>query len=66
LYTPTFYDIATFVGTIGLFFTLLFLFVRVLPAISIFEVRELLHRKFGSPKPLDKPVDPASNQGGQV
>lgn len=66
LYTPTIYDIATFLGTIGLFFTLLFLFVRVLPAISIFEVRELLHRKFGSPKPVEEPVEPVSNQGGQV
>jgi len=48
LYTPTIWDIATFAGTIGLFLTLIFLFVRVLPAISIFELRELLHRKSGS------------------
>ncbi|HMN58888.1 MAG TPA: polysulfide reductase NrfD [Anaerolinea sp.] len=48
LYTPTVWDIATFAGTIGLFLTLIFLFVRVLPAISIFELRELAHRKFGS------------------
>ena len=48
LYTPTIWDIATFVGTLGLFLTLIFLFVRVLPAISIFEVRELSHRKSGS------------------
>ena len=32
----------TLAGTIGLFGTLMFLFVRVLPLISIFEVRTLL------------------------
>ncbi len=42
LYSPTFFDIATFVGTIGLFFALLFLFIRFLPMISIFEMRGLL------------------------
>jgi molybdopterin-containing oxidoreductase family membrane subunit len=30
------------VGTIGLFFALLFLFIRVLPMIAIFEMRELV------------------------
>ncbi len=43
-YAPTVWDIATFVGTIGLFFMLLFLFIRFLPVISIFEMRELLTR----------------------
>jgi Ni/Fe-hydrogenase subunit HybB-like protein len=41
-YTPTFWDFATFFGTIGLFLTLFFLFIRVLPAISIFEMRTLV------------------------
>jgi molybdopterin-containing oxidoreductase family membrane subunit len=31
-----------FTGTIGLFLSLFFLFVRLLPAISIFEVRTLV------------------------
>ncbi len=44
LYSPTIWDIATFVGSIGLFFALLFLFIRFLPIISIFEMRELLER----------------------
>ncbi len=43
IYLPTIYDILTYVGTLGLFLTLLFLFLRVLPAISIFEMRELVH-----------------------
>ena len=41
-YTPTRWDWATFVGTIGLFAALLFIFIRLLPMISIFEMRELL------------------------
>jgi Ni/Fe-hydrogenase subunit HybB-like protein len=42
MYAPTFWDWATFFGTIGLFFALLFLFIRFLPMISIFEMRTLL------------------------
>jgi molybdopterin-containing oxidoreductase family membrane subunit len=42
MYNPTFFDWATYIGTIGLFFALLFLFIRVLPMISIFEMRELV------------------------
>jgi molybdopterin-containing oxidoreductase family membrane subunit len=41
-YSATAWDYATFVGTIGLFVMLLFLFVRVMPAISIAEMRELV------------------------
>jgi molybdopterin-containing oxidoreductase family membrane subunit len=41
-YTPTFWDWSTYVGTLGLFVTLLFLFVRFLPVISIFEMRTLV------------------------
>jgi Ni/Fe-hydrogenase subunit HybB-like protein len=41
-YSPTFWDWSTFVGTIGLFLTLLFLFLRYLPMISIFEMRTML------------------------
>ena len=42
MYYPTVWDFMTLAGTIGLFGTLRFLFVRVLPLISIFEVRTLL------------------------
>ena len=42
MYHGTFWDWATFAGSIGLFFTLLFLFLRVLPVISIFEMRTLV------------------------
>jgi molybdopterin-containing oxidoreductase family membrane subunit len=42
MFRPTFWDWSTFIGTIGLFVTLLFLFVRFLPMISIFEMRTIL------------------------
>jgi molybdopterin-containing oxidoreductase family membrane subunit len=44
MYYPTIWDLATFLGTIGLFFTLFLLFIRYLPMISIFEMRELVHK----------------------
>ncbi|MCL4709147.1 polysulfide reductase NrfD [bacterium] len=47
MYSPTMWDWATYIGTIGLFFTLIFLFVRVLPAISIFEMRTLVPAEEG-------------------
>jgi molybdopterin-containing oxidoreductase family membrane subunit len=42
MYTPTFWDWATLLGSIGLFFALLFLFLRLLPVISMSEMRELV------------------------
>jgi molybdopterin-containing oxidoreductase family membrane subunit len=47
MYYPTVYDVATFVGTIGLFVSLIFLFVRFLPMISIFEMRTILPQAKG-------------------
>lgn len=43
IYIPTVWDASMLLGTIGLFLTLVFLFVRFLPSISIFEMRELVH-----------------------
>jgi molybdopterin-containing oxidoreductase family membrane subunit len=42
MYKPTFWDWSTYFGTIGLFLTLLFLFIRFLPVISIAEIRMIL------------------------
>jgi Ni/Fe-hydrogenase subunit HybB-like protein len=42
MYAGTVWDYATLIGSIGLFLTLLFLFIRFLPVISIFEMRTLL------------------------
>jgi Ni/Fe-hydrogenase subunit HybB-like protein len=45
MYYPTAWDWATLFGSVGLFLTLLFLFIRLLPMISITEVRELVAEK---------------------
>jgi Ni/Fe-hydrogenase subunit HybB-like protein len=42
MYTPTFWDWSTFAGTLGLFLALMFIFIRLLPMISIFEMRAIL------------------------
>ena len=42
IFQATRWDWATYLGTIGLFLFLFFLFIRLLPMISIFEVRTLL------------------------
>ena len=41
-YSATRWDFMTFFGTIGLFVALLFLFIRFLPMISIFEMRTMV------------------------
>jgi molybdopterin-containing oxidoreductase family membrane subunit len=43
MYYPTKWDWAVYTGTIGLFLTLFLLFIRFLPALSIFEMRALSH-----------------------
>jgi molybdopterin-containing oxidoreductase family membrane subunit len=45
LYHPTFWDIALYVGTFGLFFSLMFLFIRLLPMINIFEMQVLQYNE---------------------
>jgi Ni/Fe-hydrogenase subunit HybB-like protein len=42
MYYPTRWDWFTFLGTIGFFFVCMLLFLRILPMISIFEMRTLL------------------------
>jgi molybdopterin-containing oxidoreductase family membrane subunit len=54
MYQPTMWDWSMLLGTIGLFFSLLFLFVRFLPMISIFEIRTIL--------PTAKVEEPATNE----
>jgi molybdopterin-containing oxidoreductase family membrane subunit len=41
MYSPTWVEIWTFVGTFGLFFTLFFIFIRVLPGIAVAEVKSV-------------------------
>ncbi len=47
MYSGTIFDYGVLAGTLGLFVALLFLFIRLLPMISIFEMRELVHREEG-------------------
>ena len=54
MYSGTVWDWATFVGTIGLFLALLFLFIRFLPMISIFEMRTIV------PKQATETIEEAS------
>jgi Ni/Fe-hydrogenase subunit HybB-like protein len=45
MYFPTWWDIGTYFGTVGFFLVLMLLFIRGLPAIAMFEMREEVHRK---------------------
>jgi molybdopterin-containing oxidoreductase family membrane subunit len=44
-YSPTFWDWAILIGSIGLVLTGFLVFIRVLPAVSMFEIREVIHRR---------------------
>jgi Ni/Fe-hydrogenase subunit HybB-like protein len=41
-FTPSLWDVTTFVGTFGLFFTLFLLFIRYLPMVAISEVKAVM------------------------
>ncbi len=44
-YHGTFWDWATFLGTLGFFLFLFLIFIRFVPMISVFELKMLLHQK---------------------
>ncbi len=44
MYSPTIWDWGVLFGSLGLFLALMFLFIRVLPMISIFELRGLVSK----------------------
>ena len=44
MYYPTIWDFGMFIGTMGFFMVLMMLFIRFLPAINIFEMKDLLYR----------------------
>jgi molybdopterin-containing oxidoreductase family membrane subunit len=48
MYIPTIYDFGILAGSFGLFFTLILIFVRVLPVISIAETKAVMEG--GQPK----------------
>jgi Ni/Fe-hydrogenase subunit HybB-like protein len=45
MYFPTRWDVMTLLGSIGLFLTLLFIFFRLLPAVSMSEIRSVITEK---------------------
>jgi molybdopterin-containing oxidoreductase family membrane subunit len=47
LYAGTRWDWALFIGSLGLFLALMFLFIRFLPMISIFEMRTIVPKAEG-------------------
>jgi Ni/Fe-hydrogenase subunit HybB-like protein len=49
MFYPTFWDLAFLAGSIGIFFLLFLLFVRLLPVVSMFELRKLVPRYPGEP-----------------
>ncbi|MEZ6188319.1 MAG: quinol:electron acceptor oxidoreductase subunit ActD [Planctomycetota bacterium] len=68
-YLPTAWDWALFAGTLGLFGLLLLLFVRLLPSVSIYELKEL-GREEGAlelePAAGERPPPPAAAGSGRV
>ena len=41
-FSPTFWDVATYIGTFGLFFTFFLLFLRFLPMVAVAEVKAVM------------------------
>lgn len=51
MYKPTIVEYGLLIGTLGLFFSSFFLFIRIFPVISIFEVKSILKSE-GEHKPI--------------
>jgi molybdopterin-containing oxidoreductase family membrane subunit len=67
VYAPTIWDYATFLGTVGLFFLMMFLFLRLLPSIATYEMREMVTRKEGTRaerEPAARPGSPEPRTAG--
>lgn len=62
LYAGTLWDYATLLGTIGLFLLLLLIFARLLPIISMHEMRELAERELAEQQ---EPRQPAAEPAGR-
>ena len=64
-YSGTFWDWSLYIGTMGLFVALVFLFIRFLPMISIFEMRTLVPGAHGADHGDDHGSD-AGKEGGNA
>ncbi len=47
MYMPTKIEVGTLIGSFGLFFTLFLVFIRVLPMITIWEIKEVVSLERG-------------------
>jgi Ni/Fe-hydrogenase subunit HybB-like protein len=47
MYSPTYVEVSLFIGTLGVFFTLFLLFIRVFPVIAIAEVKTVIKSSSG-------------------
>ena len=66
MYAGTIWDWGLYVGTIGLFFLLLLVFIRVMPMISIFEMRTLVpHGSSSLPPSSIEQGSRLEGEGGQ-
>jgi hypothetical protein len=63
MYYPTVWDFAMFAGTIGLFLFMMWMFIRFLPAINIFEMKDLLYKV--QHDRLEKPPAPGAPMEGK-
>ena len=67
MYSGTIWDWGLYLGTIGLFFLLLLVFIRVMPMISIFEMRTLVpHGASSLPPETGVEGDTAMREGEQA
>jgi molybdopterin-containing oxidoreductase family membrane subunit len=64
MFYPTIWDWGLYIGSIGLFLTLLFLFIRFLPIISVFEMRELVSRQEDDEEDDEDEVEPVTTVSG--
>jgi len=69
-YSPTIWDVGTFIGSFGLFFTLFSLFVRYLPFIALAEVKAIMPYSdphYAADADLErKGIDPAAHRAAEA
>jgi molybdopterin-containing oxidoreductase family membrane subunit len=64
MFYPTWVDVSVFIGSIGIFFTMFLLFIRVLPSVAIAEVKLLL--KTSSEQAKKKQIEEGLHKEAEV
>ncbi|HRJ27540.1 MAG TPA: polysulfide reductase NrfD [Fimbriimonadaceae bacterium] len=65
MYYPTVWDFGMFLGTMGFFIMLMFLFIRFLPIINVFEMKELLSRMRPGRQAVEPEAASVAGKGGE-